>query len=326
MVAVVALDLLQRGHRRSLVAAVVLLTLAPIAANRKIATTLSQEEVLAPTAFARFLARHDPAGEYRTLGESLFRGTSKLESEQNSGAMADSGFSRRSWSQFTPVLWHRGTVFNEDFDAGDLSRVDSLRKVSGFATEFLDADAFFGTVALKWGIRFRDQAPSPGFHPIGGDGLQVWDEHARAFPDIRLLEGWREADGSLKALRAITQLKAGEVIVESGIDRQARARPGQWRVVERRPERLVVDVTSPDPSWLFVLRAWWPYRSVRIDGRPVEVVPAQLAFCAVPIPAGRHRVEWDERLPGWELSRYGPVLFGMIALGLLVAPSRRLQP
>ena len=37
-------------------------------------------------------------------------------------------------------------------------------------------------------------------------------------------------------------------------------------------------------------------------------------------------VEWDEHLPGWELSRYGPVLFGMIALGLLVAPSRRLQP
>jgi len=326
MMTVVALDLLPRGHRRGLAAAVILLTLVPIASNRKIATTLSEEEVLAPTAFARFLARRDPAGEYRTLGESIFRGTSMLDFAQNSGAMADSESSRRSWKWFTPVLWHRGTIFNEDFDAGDLSRVDSLRTMSVFASRFLDADAFFGTVALKWGIRFRDQTPVPGFHPVGGDGLQVWDEHVRAFPDIRLLEGWQEADGSVKALHVITQLRAGEVVVESGIDRQARARPGQWRVLERTPERLVVDVTSPDPSWLFVLRAWWPYRSVRIDGRPVEVVPAQLAFCAVPIPPGRHRVEWDERLPGWELSRYGPVLFGMIALGLLVAPSRRLQP
>jgi hypothetical protein len=60
-----------------------------------------------------------------------------------------------------------------------------------------------------------------------------------------------------------------------------------------------------------------------VDGRPVEAVPAQLAFSAVPISAGRHRVEWDECLPGWDVSRFGPVLFGMIAVGLLVARSRR---
>jgi hypothetical protein len=324
MATVVALDGLGRERRRrGLAAAVVLLTFVPIAANRKIAKTFREEDVLAPTAFARYVARHDPAGEYRTLGEALFRGTSKLEFEQNGGALSDSEFSRRAWYQHTPVLWSRGTIFNEDFDAGDLSRVESLRRVSGMASGFLDADVFFGAVSLKWGIRFRDQTPVPGYHPIGGDSLQVWDEHVRAFPDIRLLGGWLEAEGALPALHSISQLRAGEAVVESGAARRGAARPGQWRVLERTPERLVVDVEALDPGWLFVLRAWWPYRSVRVDGRPVEAVPAQLAFSAVPISAGRHRVEWDERLPGFELSRLGPILFGMIVAGLLVSRSRR---
>ncbi len=323
MATVVALDALGRGRRRGVAAAIVLLSLVPIAANRKIAKTFREEDVLAPTAFARYVARHDPAGEYRTLGEALFRGTSLLELEQNGGALGDSEFSRRSWYQHTPVLWSRGTIFNEDFDAGDLSRVESLRKVSGMASGYLDADAFFGTVALRWGIRFRDQTPVPGYRPVGGDALQAWDEHVRAFPDIRLLEGWLEAPGALPALHAISQLRAGEVVVESGGQGRAAARPGQWHVLERAPERLVVDVEARDPTWLFVLRAWWPYRSIRVDGRSVEAVPAELAFSAVPIPAGRHRVEWEERLPGLEASRFGPPLFGMIVVGLLVAQKRR---
>ena len=48
-------------------------------------------------------------------------------------AATDTGqieFSRRNWNQYTAALWRRGAVFNEDFDAGDLSRMQSLRRVS----------------------------------------------------------------------------------------------------------------------------------------------------------------------------------------------------
>jgi hypothetical protein len=84
-----------------------------------------------------------------------------------------------------------------------------------------------------------------------------------------------------------------------------------------------MEVEAPDPTWLFVLRAYWPYRSVEIDGSPVEAVPAQLAFTAVPIAAGRHRLVWREELPGLGLSMWGPVLFGMISAGLVVSRSNR---
>ena len=83
----------------------------------------------------------------------------------------------------------------------------------------------------------------------------------------------------------------------------------------------MVRAQATDATFLFVLRGLWGYRDVRVDGVPVEPVPAQLAFCGVPIPRGRHLVEWEETLPGAELSRWGPVLF-VLAAALLVARDR----
>jgi hypothetical protein len=72
----------------------------------------------------------------------------------------------------------------------------------------------------------------------------------------------------------------------------------------------------PDPSWLFVLRGDWSYRTVLVDGSPAEVSPAQIAFAAVPVPAGEHRVEWRENVPGLEVSRWGPVVSVLLLLGV----------
>jgi hypothetical protein len=326
MATVVALDLLgiaSPRRRGATWAAVILLTAVPIAANRKIARSLAEKDVLGPTPFARYVAKQDPEGAYRTLGESFFQGLSDLEYEQSGATLSDSEYSRRGWYQHTPVLWNRGTVFNEDFDVGDLSRVESLRKVAGMAMGYRDSATFFGTLALRFGIRYRDHEAVAGYRPIGGDALQIWDEHVRALPDVRLLEGWREVPGSLEALKTLSSLGEGEIAIESGAPKAGRARPGAVRILERSPEKLVAEIEAPDPTWLFVLRAYWPYRRILLDGKPVEAQPAQLAFSAVPVPAGRHRLVWQERLPGLRFSAWGPVLFGMIAAGLAVAHGRR---
>ncbi|MEX0879061.1 MAG: hypothetical protein WEB59_16285 [Thermoanaerobaculia bacterium] len=320
---VIALDALGGARRRGVALAVILLTLVPVAANRKIARTFREGDVFGPTAFARYVTRRDPEGAYRTLGESFFQGVSQLEFRQNSGALADAEFSRRSWYQHTPVLWNRGMVFNEDFDSGDLSSVESLRKIAGMAIGYRDSANFFGTVGLRFGIRFRDHEAVAGYRPVGGDALQIWDEHVRAFPDIRLLERWREVPGPLQALSTISQLDEGEIAIESGAASSGWARPGAVRIIEKSPERMVADLDAPDPTWLFVLRAYWPHRTILLDGRPVEAQPAQLAFSAVPIPPGRHRLVWQERLPGLRVSVWGTALFGMIAAVLAVVHERR---
>lgn len=316
---VVAAAGLSAGTRRGLVAALVLLTAVPIEANRRIARSFRQEEVLGKTAFARYVSRRDPEGAYRTLGEALFRPASALAMAHEDSTLLYSDFSRRSWTQHTPALWKRGTVINEDFDVGDLSRIESLRKVAGMATGFRDSGALFGSLALKFGIRYADQEPIAGYRRVGGDAFQSWDEHGRAYPDIRLLEAWREVEGPLDALRALPRLSEGEAVIESGRASGGAARPGRVRVLEKTPERLALELEAPDPTWLFVLRAHWPFRSILLDGRAVEAVPAQLAFSAVAVPAGTHRLEWRERVPGLAASRFGPALFAAAAVGLGLA-------
>lgn len=320
MATVLALAALSRPDRRGAAAwALLLVTAVPILADRRIARSFREEEVFAPTAFVRFLARRDPGNAYRTLDETLYLPASRLATDQFEAALAEAEFSRRTWFDQSPVLYGRGTVFNEDFDAGDLSRVESLRRVSGLASGFRDSDAFFGSVALRWGIRYRDQDPLAGYGPVGGDALQVWDEHLGAYPDIRMVERWVEVPSALAGLQELPRLAPGEILIESGSSRRGAARPGTVRVLHKAAERLELEVDSPDGGWLFVLRAHWPYRAILLDGRPVEAVPAQLAYCAVPIPPGAHRLRWEERVPGWSVSRWGPWLFGIAVVGAAVA-------
>jgi hypothetical protein len=299
-----------------------LLTACPIAANRRIARTFREEALFSPTPFARFLLRADPHGAFRAIGAAGYRPTSALQEQLAATDPGQIEFSRRNWNQYTPALWRRGTVFNGDFDAGDLSRMRSLRRVSFRAAGSGQAGAFFGALALRWAIRFRDQAPLPGYHRFHGDALMDWDEHERAYSDVRLLEKWREETGPVEALSLLPVLKDGEIVVESGSRAAGTARPGQLAVLEKTPERLSLETVAPDATWLFVLRGHWSGRTVLVDGRESEAAPAQLAFSAVHVPAGRHRIEWKEDVPGWKISRFGPVLSAVALLWLFLRRDR----
>ena len=303
-----ALEALRLLPRAGWAIGLTLLTLVPIAANRRIAPTFREGALFSPTPFARFAQRADPLGEYRTMGASGYRPPSALEESQGATDPAQIEYSRRNWNHYTSVLWQRGTVFNDDFDSGDLSRLQSLRRLSYVAAGFRDAEAIFGGLGLRWGIRFRDQEPLPGFRRFRGDALMDWDEHGRAFPDIRLAEKWREEVGAVPALNALPRLGDGEIVVESGATTAGIARPGRLRVLEKSPERVRLETFAQNPTWLFVLRGHWTHRTVLLDGAATEDVPAQLAFSAVRVPPGRHRIDWLEEVPGWSVSRFGPLL------------------
>jgi hypothetical protein len=315
MATVVALSMLRRPQKVSFGIALLLLTAVPIAANRKIARTFRQDEVFSPTPFARFVAKADPSGSFRTLGESSYLPRSVVERAPD---VDQQKAPARNWNKYTQALWDRGTVFNIDFDVGDLARLESLRRISGFAAAHEHSDAFFGSLALRFGIRYIDQNPLPGYGRIGGDRLQDWDEHRAALADIRLVQRWRETPGGLPALNEIARLEPGEILVETGKIRRGNASPGRLRILERSADRLVLETNAPQATWLFVLRGYWSHRRVLLDGLPADVLPAQLAFSAVSVPAGLHRIDWRELLPGATVSRWGPVLFALFAVLLLV--------
>lgn len=323
MVTVVALALFARRRRVETAVALALFSAVPILANRRIAQTDDEQRVLAPTAFARRVKRADPEGAFRVLGASAYRVPSRLEASQQSSDFGQVEVSRRNWYHYTQALWGYGTLFNHDFDAGDFSRLESLRRVAVVAAGFRDADSFFAALSLRWAIRYRDEEPYPGYRRFGGDALQDWDELPAALPDVRLLTAWREEPDAVMALKALPRLAPGELVIETGVAQSGRAGPAEIRVIEKTPERIRFDTTSREPAWVFVLRSFWLSRTVTRDGREVSPVPAQLAFTALPVPPGRHRFEWKESAPGWPATCWVTVFALGCAAVLVVAEGAR---
>jgi hypothetical protein len=315
---------LARGRGLALLAGLVLLTAVPVAATRRIGWTFREEEVFAPPVFARFQQKRDPGGRYRALGEMAYRESGPLEAAESGNDLGFLEIVRRNFDSHSQVLWGRGAVLNADFDNGDFSRVESVRRLSGTTEKFRNGGGtFLGSLALRWGVRYRDQAAMPGYAPVGGHGPDAWDENPEALPDIRLATAWREEPDVLSALRDLGPLEPGEIVLETGRSARGQAPPGVVRVVEQSPERLILETQSSLPGWLFVLRGFWRHRTVRVDGREVDVVPAQLAFSAIAVPAGSHRVEWTEALPGWSVSRFGPGLYAGAMAALWIVSRRR---
>ncbi|HEV8119036.1 MAG TPA: hypothetical protein VGQ32_10945, partial [Thermoanaerobaculia bacterium] len=319
MATVIAVDLLRRNTARASAAAIAIVTLVPIAANRKIAQTYSQEELLGPTPIARLARKSDPEGAFRVLGEAGYQPSELDKREFETDAGGNDAF-RRNWLFFTQALWKYGAVLNTDFDSGNLSRAESLRRLS-YVEGYWNHPAFFGSLSLKWGVRYRDQLELPGYRPFGGNAVQGWDVLETALPDIRLAARWHERTGPAEAMELLPSLSDGEIVIESGRSADGSARPGTLRILERSPERLRLETECPDPMWLFVLRGFWTHRTVRLDGRELATFPAQLAFSALPVPAGKHRVDWQERVPGGRVSRWGPLLYLIaIAAAALLEP------
>jgi hypothetical protein len=57
-----------------------------------------------------------------------------------------------------------------------------------------------------------------------------------------------------------------------------------WRVQE--PDRLVLDVDSPEPTLLLVSQNWFPTWTATVDGVPAPILRADHALQAIPIPGG----------------------------------------
>jgi hypothetical protein len=224
---------------------------------------------------------------------------------------------RRDWLWMTQALWGRGTVFNLDPDRGDFSRVESLRLLSGVAARQSEADGlpFFSAVGLRFGLRFRDQAPLPGYRRFGGDAYQDWDERGRA-AGRAAAERWREAGASRRCTRSAARPRRAGARNRAPRERDRTA--SAIRFEERGPDRIVLRTESADPTWLFALRGFWSYRRSASTARR-RAVPSSSRSRRCPCRRVRTGSNGAKRC-GLTVSRWGPALFAVLA-GLL-APRR----
>jgi hypothetical protein len=135
-----------------------------------------------------------------------------------------------------------------------------------------------------------------------------------------------EADDAA-ALRAILSPAFDpeqEIVLAEGIGARAPATfAGGVRVLERRGDRLALEASLSDPGWVVVVDAWDPGWHARVDGLPAPLQRANLAFRAVPVPAGRHTIELLFR-PRWLVPAVSTSLASLVVLatGLVLSAGR----
>jgi uncharacterized membrane protein YfhO len=85
------------------------------------------------------------------------------------------------------------------------------------------------------------------------------------------------------------------------------------------PERVELRCHAPGRGYVFLADTFASGWSATVDGTVGEIVPAFVAFRAVPVEAGEHTVVFAFTPPGWP---WAPLVSGLAALGALFVSFR----
>lgn len=197
---------------------------------------------------------------------------------------------------------------------GALARADALRD------PLLDVMAVEKVILAR-----RDQPELEGFdlEPIPETpGLFVWTNDD-ALPRASLARavrfvGTREEAYEALASRSYDPREVVVVEADGAPVEPLDGSPGTvtWRTDE--PGLLVLDVDASRATWLVIADSWAPGWTAEITvggtSTPTDVVPAQLAFRAVEVPAGASTVTLRFESPGWGVAR----LAALVALVVIL--------
>jgi hypothetical protein len=123
--------------------------------------------------------------------------------------------------------------------------------------------------------------------------------------------------------RLVGEVRPGAVVqpgvtVAEGFQLQGGA-GGTVRVLTETRQHVELETESTGPSYLATSEAHYPGWSARVDGRPANIYYTNIAFRGVPLPAGRHRVQFEFHSP---TARTG-VVVSVLALLLWAALAGR---
>jgi hypothetical protein len=119
------------------------------------------------------------------------------------------------------------------------------------------------------------------------------------------------------AIEGLEQLDARSAVM---LDRDVlpegeRAKFQPAEIVEALPDRVTIRVNNPAPGYLVLTDLFHPGWSATVDGEKVKVLPANLSFRAVPLPAGDHEVVFRYECPGQKAGMIlGGVMMSMLIL------------
>jgi hypothetical protein len=174
--------------------------------------------------------------------------------------------------------------------------VELFRAVEGTPTHLrlLQMGAVANVLALrpeKWWRELVEVDAIPSFFEDPIRVFRVPDPLPRAY----VVGSSRVADGEA-AFEAIADPSFDPrrmVLLAKGTPASASAPFGsEGRILEMKPDRIRVEATLPEQGLLVLADSYDPGWRVFVDGRDAELLRANVAFRAVRVPAGTHRVEF----------------------------------
>jgi hypothetical protein len=173
--------------------------------------------------------------------------------------------------------------------------------------DFADLNAqtnleFMRLLNIRYLVVERELPSAPGFvRLVYNDGSYYVYDNQIALPRATLVEGYRviqPAKAILDSIRFGTRDMARFSYLER--DPGLALGPvagGQVRMTSYRLNDVTIDVDTPGPALLRLADLWYPDWTARVDGRLTPILKADYLLRAVPVPAGRHRVEFRYESP-----------------------------
>jgi hypothetical protein len=123
-------------------------------------------------------------------------------------------------------------------------------------------------------------------------------ENSDAMPRVLFATSAREADFARMLADGVwpqADLRSTVLLEGTPEARAAPRRPGRVRIARYANTEVVLEADSPDGGWVVLNDLWHPWWFAEVDGRPANVLRANVLFRAVVVPPGRHTVRFTFR-------------------------------
>ncbi len=211
-------------------------------------------------------------------------------------------------------------------------KADATSELQGFGSLNLGMydEQLLDLLNVRYAVLSHSPAGQTGLIPSAQAEVHVPRIDGRPDPAIRPYFLCKNPDplprafviGQTKIIRGLDPIQAlidldprEEVLMESEyLPPSPRAEFVPATIVEYTPNRVVIDAELTGVGYLVLSDSWYPGWTATDNGNPTSVLPANIAFRAVPLSAGKHRVVFRFCPPGLWI---GAIVSAIAWLGLI---------
>jgi hypothetical protein len=181
---------------------------------------------------------------------------------------------------------------------GDTVAVPDQRRFAPLFPSYRSTFAdLFGLRVIATGVPIEaiDTALQPGDLNLLGRTKDAYVYgNPRALPRVMLVPGWRRADFEdlIRSGWPNVDPRRTVLLEQAPAAAVATTGSGTTRIVRYANTEVIVEVDAPTGGFLLLNDVWHPWWRAEVDGRPAEILKANLLFRAVPVGPGAHHVRF----------------------------------